>query len=249
MLEDTSLIYTSLIDAPVGKPLILARVNDPDLAIRLKRIGLFEGSSIVRLEKEVLVRPVRIGGPKGDAVLAGGVTMRIIVHMDDGRKLPMAEMDPGETGHLEGLTGKQTLADVMNTLGIQPNDAIRMKRKLPPMEYIAVIESTGRVRLTLSMASKLWGTMQGRDLQFVMARTGEKFEVKSILGGAGACRMLQINGIRPGKILTLEKVAAAQCLQLAAHTPIIIASREGLRLFLDHADGRNILVRRTKNSE
>ncbi|MBC2733566.1 MAG: ferrous iron transport protein A [Desulfobacteraceae bacterium] len=236
-------MYIPLTDAPADKPLVLVKVADPNLALRLKRMGLFAGSKIVRLGQEVLVQPIRVRGPKGDAVLGGGMAMKIVVHLNDGRKLPLAEMQPGETGHIEGLTGGTGLAGALETLALKLNDRIHVVRKLPPMEYIAVIEGAGRVRLTEGMAAKIWGRMQARLLQFVSARAGEKFQVEKILGGTKARRMLRTRGIEPGKVLILEGVAQAQSLQVGVRNPVVISSREGLRLFLTPSDGKQILVR------
>lgn len=243
-------MYVPLNDAPLGEPLVLVKVTDPNLALRLQRMGLFEGSEIVRLEQEVLVQPVRVRGPGGEAVLGGGMTMKMVVHLDDGRKLPLAEMQPGETGHIEGVTGGTGLSEALKTLQLKSNDRIHFVRRLPPMEYIAIIETSGRVRLTEGMAAKIWGRMQERMLQFVSARVGEKFHVEKILGGVNAAHMLQTRGIEPGKVLVLEGVAAqAQSLRQGIRNPLVISSREGLRLFLTPDSGEQILVRRAGHGD
>ena len=212
-------------------------------------MGLFEGSEITRLDQEVLIQPIRVRGPQGDAVLGGGMTMKIVVHLDDGRKLPLAEMKPDEAGHIEGLTGGRRLESALETLGLKMNDHIRMLRRLPPMEYVAVIESQGRVRLTEGMAVKIWGRMHGKSLQFVSSRAGERFHVEQILGGANACQMLGSRGIEPGKILILEGVAPAQNLRMGVRNPVVITSAEGLRLFLNLSDAEQILVQQIATKE
>jgi Fe2+ transport system protein FeoA len=236
-------MYLPLTAAPLGKPLVLVKLADSDLALRLKRMGLFEGSEIVRLDQEVLVQPVRVRGPKGDVVLGGGMAMKMVIHLEDGRKLPLSEMKPGETGHLEGVTGGEGLSGALETLELKVNDRIRFLRKLPPMEYITVTAAGGRVRLTEGMAAKLWGRMQGRLLQFISARAGEKFYVEEILGGPKAQEMLRARGIKPGEVIVLEGVAQAQSLHGGVRNPVVISSREGLRLFLEPRDGQQIFVR------
>ncbi len=235
-----------LIDAPLGEPLVLAGVLDPELALRLRRIGLSEGSEIVRLDGEVLVQPVRIRGPRGEAVLGGGMAMKTIVHLDDGRRLPLTEAEPGEGGHIEGLAGGPAFSRSLGILGLKSDDRIEVTRKLPPMEYITLVESGGRVLLTEGMAAKIWGRMADRMQQFVSARVGRLFHVMDILGGSNARQMLRSRGIEPGKIITLETVARAQTLQPDIRNPVVISSREGLRLFLEATDGRRILVRRAE---
>ncbi|MGD8387086.1 MAG: FeoA family protein [Desulfobacteraceae bacterium] len=235
-------MYKPLTDAAFGRPLIIKKMTDSELAMRLRRMGLFEESEIIRLDQEVLVQPVRVRGPSGEVVLGGGMGMKIVVHLDDERKLPLVEMQPGETGHIEGLTGGSELASALETLGLKPDDRVRFMRRLPPMEYITVIAGGGRVRLTEGMAAKLWGRMQDQELQFVSARVGEPFEVTRILGGQGARSMLEKRKIGPGRILTLEGVAQAQSLRSGVRNPLVINSREGLRLFLRQNEGEQILV-------
>jgi Fe2+ transport system protein FeoA len=171
------------------------------------------------------------------------MAMKIVVHLDDGRKMPLVEMRPGETGHIEGLTGGPELEGALKTLGLKDGDRITFVRKLPPMEYTTVIAAGGRVRLTEGMAAKIWGRMQDKPQQFVSARTGKEFHVEEIIGGSRARKMLQTLGVEPGKVLVLESVAQAQSLKMGARNPVVLSSREGLRLFLTPEDGRRILVR------
>lgn len=232
-----------LVDAPFDTPLMIHKVTNSNLALRINRMGLFEGSEILRLDREVLVQSVRVRGEKEDAVLGGGAAMKTVVHLDkDGRRLPLSDMQPGDTGHVEGFTSGQGLTDALAFLGIHADGPIRFIRKLPPMEYIAVVESAGRERLTEGMAAKIWGRMGGHKLQFVSARVGEQFTVDRILGGLKSRTMLQNRGISPGKHLVLEGVARAQSLRLATANPVVISSREGLRLFLSPEDAIHILV-------
>ncbi|MFH1137682.1 MAG: FeoA domain-containing protein [Pseudomonadota bacterium] len=237
-------MYLPLTKAAFGDLVVMEKIIDSDLAGRLRQMGLFEGSEIVRLNQEVLVQPVRVRGPGGEVVLGGGMAMKIVVHLDDGRKLPLVEMRSGETGHLEGLTGSPDLSAALETLGLGPNCRLVFIRKLPPMEYVTLVSEGGRVRLTEGMAAKIWGLMQGRAIQFVSARSGEKFLTRKIIGGPGSRRMLLARGIEPGKTLVLEKVAQAQSVHSNLQNPVVISSREGLRLFLTPEDGKKILVRK-----
>jgi Fe2+ transport system protein FeoA len=232
--------------APEGKPLVLSNVDDPDLAQRLKRMGLFQGTRIMRLDQDIMVQPVRVRGPKGEFVLGGGMAMKTVVHLDDGRKLPLSEMQPGELGHIEGQTGGPGLALTLETLQIETNERIQLVRKLPPMEYTAVIinaQTAERIHLTEGMAAKIWGRMQDCQLQFVSARTKEKFHVLKILGGTKATQMLSNQGIEAGKTLILENVGQAKSMQLTVRNPVVITSNEGLRLFLDPQHAGQIQVR------
>ncbi len=237
-----------LTEAPTGRALTLVKVLDPDLALKLSRMGLFEGSEITKLEQEVLVHPVRVRGPKRDAVLGGGMAMKIVVHLDgDEGKLPLTEMRPGQAGHIEGLTGGPYLFKALETLGLKPDDRIEFLRKLPPMEYVAVLEHNGRIHLTEGMAAKIWGRMQDKQIQFVSSKVGEKFHVDEILGGTNAVKMLEEKGVRPGRTMVLEKVAQAQALHIGVRNPVVVSSSEGLRLFLSSFDANKILVREAED--
>ena len=232
-----------LTDAPFGKYLLLVKVTNPDLALRLRRMGLFEGNEVQRLEEEVLVQPVRVRGHKGDAVIGGGMGTKIVVHLDNGKRLPLIEMAPGETGHIEGLIGGSGLSGTMETLGFKIEDRISLVRKLPPMVYVTIIENKGRMRLPEGIAAKIWGQVENKNLQFVFARKGEKFYVRKLLGGANAKQMLLSRGIEPGKILVLDGVEQAQNLHHGIRNPLIISSRDGLRLFLQPDEGQQLFVR------
>lgn len=235
--------HQPLTTAPLGKPLELIKVMAPDLAIRLSRMGLFEGSYLTRMEQEVQMQPVRIRGPKGESVLGGGMAMKTVVHMDDGRKYPLAEMKKGEKGHIEGLSGGTKHAENMKVLGLFENTEVEILRKLPPMEYTTLIEGEKRVRLSEGMATKIWGRMEEETLQFVSARTGVPFVVEKILGGSKSCCMLNEFRIQPGTTISLEHIAMAQSLKIGVRNPIVISSHDGLRLFLEPHHAEQILVR------
>lgn len=232
----------SLIESPAGRPLVLKAFTDPFLAVRLGRMGLYEGSEIERLDQEVFVQPVRIKGPAGEAVLGGGMAMQVVIHLDDGRKLPLAEMKTGETGHMEGVTGGPALSDTLAVLGLASGNRVRFLRHLPPMTYITRLARGVRVHLTEGLAAKIWGRSEEESMQFICAPTGKHFEVLQILGGERARQMIYSRRITPKTVLVLEKVAPAQSLRTESRNPVVIASREGLRLFLSQEDGRRIMV-------
>ncbi|MFP4035442.1 MAG: FeoA domain-containing protein [Desulfovermiculus sp.] len=231
-----------LIDAPEGQPVLISRILDQDLALHLHRMGLFPKQEITRLDQEVQVQPVKIRGPQGEAVLGGGMAMKIVVHTDNEQKLPLSEMQPRESGHIEGISGGQTLNNVLQTLGLHLEDHIVFVRKLPPMVYNVLIKGNGRVRLTEGMAAKIWGQMQDQDLQFIVARSKEAFHVKAILGGMRAENMLKKSGIEPGRIIVLESVSQAQNVQIGVRSTVAVTNREGLRLFITPHHARQILV-------
>lgn len=148
---------TPLTDAPFDRPLVLVAVADAGLAVRLNRMGLFEGTELVRLHREVTVQSIRVKGPEGEVMLGGGMAMKTVVHAGDGRKLPLSELQPGEEGHIEGLTGGTNLSHALEVLGLSADAPVQVLRKLPPMEYLTVIDTGGRVRLTEGISAKIRG--------------------------------------------------------------------------------------------
>lgn len=242
VLKKRDVMWIPLNDAPLGEPLLLARVTDVDLDLRLQRMGLFQGSEIVRLDQEVLIQSIRVAGPRGEVVLGGGMAMKTVVHLDDGRRLPLAEVKPGECGHIEGLTGGSALSRALDVLGLKSDDCIRVSRRLPPMEYAVLVEPGNRVMLTDGMAAKVWGKIQERFQQLVTAAVGRSFLVVEILGGYYARKQLGSHGIEPRRTIVLETVAGAQVLRHEVRNPVVVVSRGGLRLFLRPREGERIFV-------
>ncbi len=207
-------------------------------------MGLFEGKQLIRLDEEVLIQPVRVRGPRGEFILGGGMASRIVAHLDDGRKLPLAELRPGESGHVEGITCGSALEKSLDILEAKENDEITFVRKIPPMEYVTVVEKKGRVRLNEGLAAKIWGRMGEHSLQFACSGVREKFEVTDILGGRRVREVLAVQGVIPGKTLILEGVEPAGTLFMGQQNHLLIISTpDGLRLFLQEREGQRIFVR------
>ncbi len=236
-------MYQTLTNAPFEKSLLLVKVTDPSLALRFRHIGVFEGMELIRIKEDVKLQPIRVEGSKGYAVIGGGMSSKIIVRLDDGGKSSLAEMEPDETGYIAGLTGGPELSAALQVLGFKNNEKITLIRRLPPMEYVAFMEKKGKIRLTESMAAKIWGEMDKKLVQFNFARKGKNFLVKSILGGRNAREMLLSRSIEAERILVLEGVTPARNLYLCKHDPLVVSTKDGLRLFLKKQDCEQIFVK------
>ncbi|MCP4114568.1 MAG: ferrous iron transport protein A [Desulfobacteraceae bacterium] len=200
---------------------------------------------MTRLDEEILVKPVKVKGPTGERILGRGMATKVVAHLDDGRKLPIAELKPGESGHIEGIVGGTGLADALSTLGLKNDDKVSFVRVVPPMEYTVLVVSSGqRVRLSEGVAAKIWGTMKGRELQFCSAARGEEFHVKKVLGGQRAQRAVFMHGnIEAGSLLRLEGVAPAETFNMHREIdPVVIMTHGGLRLILEKTSCTAILV-------
>lgn len=231
-------MYSSLTHAPAGILLTISRITDDELGSRMMRMGLFVDGKITKLDEDVALQTVRVRGPKGEVVLGGGMGGKIVAHLDDGRMLPLVEMESGETGHIECITAGGLLREGMEALGLKNNDPIELIRILPPMEFIAVIEGKGRIRLPEGMASKILGSMENIQCQFANAQAGTDFTVERIIGGRRAQKAIASLDIAPGTVMRLESVGKASMYQMANRNRCVISTSEGLRLFLreDQAD-------------
>lgn len=235
----------SLNHAPFNHPLALIHVRNSRLRLRFQHMGLYENDILTRLDEDILVQPVRIRGPKGEFILGKGMGVKIVVHLDDDRKLPIAELKPGESGHIEGIVGGSGLADALETLGLRNNDLITFIRRIPPMEYTALVNGRHRIRLNEGVAAKIWGRVEGRDLQFSSSRKNKPFQVKKILGGRKAQKIVSLHGgISPGTGLTLETVKPVDTLIVSNNdNSVIIYTNDGLRLILGQETCAGIIVR------
>ncbi len=242
-------MYSNLTHAPTGVSLTISRITDQDLESRMGRMGLFIGGEIVRLDEDVALQTVRVKGPKGEVVLSGGMGGKVVAHLDDGRMIPLTEMKPGETGHVECVTAGGPLREGMAALGLKDDDPIELIRVLPPMEFIAVVEGRGRIRLAEGMAAKIIGRMGEMKCQFANAQAGMEFVVEQIIGGHRAQRAISSLRIEAGVTMRLESVEKAPSFQLANRNRCVISSHEGLRIFLRHDQADCVIVSYDDNAE
>ncbi len=234
-------MYLPLSQAPYDIPLVYAHVTEPQLAQRLKHLGIAKGDIITRMSEDAVICPVRVRTPKGEVVLASGMAMKIIAHHDDGHKTPVAEMQPGEEGHVEGVVCGTALEQGLGILGIRENDRITMLHRVPPMDYLAIKQGV-RVCLTEGAAAKIWGMSQGREMQFAVARRNVPFTIITLLGGMRATAMLERRGFSPGVELLLESVRPASSSGYYAQNQTVLATHSGLRLYLRRDQEQNVMV-------
>lgn len=238
----------ALNDAPPGQPLLVVAVRNQGLASELGKLGIRHGTELIRLEPDVsVVQPMRIRGPKGEVILTGNMASGLVVHLDDGEIAPLLDMQPGNKGHLEGITVNpdSALAETFAVLGLKENDTVELLRRLPPMEYAALVEHKRRICLPGGMAAKLWGLCQGRRMQFAAAAAAKPFTVERILGGQGAQGRIKIMGIAPGTNLVLEQVRPAQTVRVATKDPVAVSTLEGLRFWLPPQAAGLLMVKPT----
>ena len=115
-------------------------------------------------------------------------------------------------------------------MGLRENDTVEMVRKLPPMEYLALIDQTKRVTLPGGMAAKVWGERQGQKLRFATASAGEEFVMREAIGD-WKCKSVSAPWAS-GATLVLESVKPAQIVRLTTKDPVAVTTPEGLRFWL-----------------
>lgn len=231
-----------LTKAPLGLSMTVHKVVGRGFGQRMSRLGVAVGTRLTRLGDAVAVSPVKVRGPRGDAVLSGSWASRMVVHLDDDRRLPLPECAPGESGHVEGITGHDRVAASLAILGLCENDRITFVRRLPPMAYNALADGRTRVRLGEGLASKLYGETPSGPAQFCAVGVGEDFRVKDILAGENARETLASMGIVPGTHLVLQNVTAGQAVHLTVHNPVACVTGDGLRLYFQEKDADRIMV-------
>ena len=84
-------MYTSLIDAPVNQELVLLEVMKPKLTDWLQRMGIFTGSTLMRLDEEIRYHPARVRGDLGDVVIPAGLGIKIFIH-SEGEPIPETDI-------------------------------------------------------------------------------------------------------------------------------------------------------------
>ncbi|MFU2207658.1 FeoA domain-containing protein [Solidesulfovibrio sp. C21] len=236
-------MLTTLAAAPVGVPLIIDRIAGYEFAAHMSRLGLNEGVSLTRLDDSVAIGPAKIIGPAGEITLSGWLAAKVVVHLDDNSRLPLLECVPGDSGHVEGLTGHQNIEETLATLGVRENDRITFLRRLPPMLYKAVVNGKERIQINEGLATKILGDTPSGTAQFCSVGVGEGFTVRQILAGAHASESLESLGIRPGVRLELTQVAAGQVVTFSQKTPIVCTTQDGLRLYFQDKDATRIFVK------
>ncbi len=237
-------MYSALIDAPIHTDLTLLEITRPELAGWLRRLGLFVGSTITRHDEEVHYHPVRVRGSKGDVVVPAGLGLKVIVHSETGERKPLVEMKKKEKGHIEIMSCGRGCIQALSHLGIEEDTDVLFIRSLPHMDYVTLINTHERTRMSEGEASRLWGKCEGEEeTQFYFATRNKPFVVRDIIGGRRIHEHLKTHGIEPGVTLVLEKIEQTRELHRPGATPVTISSPGGLRLYLNPLQAGWIIVK------
>ena len=233
----------NLEEANAGDVLRIVDIEDKALEDNLGRIGLKPGSKFVKFPKEeVERRSVRVHGPTGDAVFGGGMSAKIVVRRSDGSKTSLAQMNLNESGTIDSLAGGPGLLNTLDTLGFAVGDEIRLTRKLPPMEYVALVDKKKHVHLLEGIASKIWGVTEGRNKQFTSAKVLKEFKVTKLLGGHRAQGYLAGLDIKPGTLLFLVGIEQGKQISYGPGDHLAIETLDGLRIFLGPDEAGAMIV-------
>ncbi len=233
----------TLEEAHAGDILRLVRISDSKLEENLNRIGLSSGSTFVKFPKEETgYQSVRVQGEKTNVVLGGGMSAKIIVTRADGSKTPLSEMNSKEEGRIEALSGGPKLHETLETLGLKIGDRIKFLRKLPPMEYVAVLDKKRHLHLQEGIASKIWGVTENRETQFTSARVLKEFKVSKLLGGTRAQRYLTNLGIKQGTSLILIGIEEGKRIGYGPKGHLAIETKDGFHIYLGPVEADSIYV-------
>ncbi len=233
----------TLEEAHAGDILRLVRISDSKLEKNLNRIGLSPGSTFVKFSKEEIgCQSVRVRGEKKNVVLGRGMSTKIIVTRADGSKTPLSEMNSKEEGKIEALSGGPKLYETLETLGLKIGDRIKFLRKLPPMEYVTVLDKKRHLHLQEGIASKIWGETENQEIQFTSARVWKEFKVSKLLGGTRAQRYLTSLGIKQGTSLILIGIEEGKRIGYGPKGHLAIQTKDGLHIYLGPVEADSIYV-------
>ncbi len=235
-------MLTDLAQAPVGVSLCINRIPDEAFASRMERLGLREGTQLMRLSEMVSVSPVKVRGAKGDAVISAWLAGQVVIHLDDGRRIPLPECPPRASGHVEGVTGHDAVESSLYELGIAENDRITVIRRVPPMKYHCTVDGQHGAWMHEGLAAHLIGDTAEGPAQFSSVGVGEEFVVRRILPGDDAVPALASMKVAPGATLVLTSVSVSPDVRFSAVNPVACVTRDGLRLYFREQDAAGILV-------
>lgn len=241
-------MLTKLVNAPKGVSLSISDIAGEDFAARMARLGLYKGARLMRLDESVTMGPIKVQGSLGNAVLSGWLAGQVVIHLEDGRRIPLPECSPGDSGHVEGITGQDVVEESLRELGIAEHDRIVFLRRIPPMNYAFHVTgedwqgSRQRFRMNEFLAAHVLGTTEEGPAQFSSVGMGENFTVRRILPGEGAEAALASMNVVPGAQIVLESVSISHDMHFTHHAPVACVTKEGLRLYMTEADAQRIIV-------
>jgi Fe2+ transport system protein FeoA len=232
--------YKNLLQAPMQQAQYIVDIKDESQAAMLATLGLTEGALISKVATGGMSAPVWLRGPWGQAIVDGESADGIFVRLDGGQIRSATALQPHQKAYYLG--GVPT-NDILNKLGIQPEQSIRLMRKLPLMTYVVQGAQKKVVRIDCKSATRIWGLMDGRKMQFAAALVKRLFAVESILGENDSSSRLSALGIRAGVDLTLLRLE--QIPDSGQNDPgcITIAKTNHLQIHIPATVAANIFVR------
>ncbi len=236
-------MFTTFSNAPSGILLHLDTIEDKKLEQELFRMGIHKNSVIYKMDVESDVHTVRIKTANGERVLAGGMGGKVLAHLENDQKVPLIEMKPKEKAHIEAIEGGEELAAAFEALNLKNGDEFELIRILPPMVYVVEVKGKKRIRLSEGMAAKIIGKIKNKkECQFANASAKIPFIVSKIIGGKSSKKVMDSLNIHEGDVLTLTSVENAPIYCMSKNDRFMLATQEGLRVFLKKEQADNIKV-------
>ncbi len=215
-----------LSDAGSGGFYKILSIAGVDLERKLGAYGIFSGSVISKVSKgDIELNTLKIITKDGTKALSGSLARHIFYKSPSNEKRSIYEHAVGEWFP---VVVPRIAAPDMNALGIKRGDLIQVVKKLPHMEYIALIDHRVRCRLSEAHAACLIG--KGR--QFSFAGKGVGFVVEEIISLDTYSEVMSVNGIHRGTVMVLEGIESGKSVHMDEYPDMVLCTAEGLRVFI-----------------
>ncbi|MBW1954008.1 MAG: ferrous iron transport protein A [Deltaproteobacteria bacterium] len=231
----------TLWEAPFDTPLRVVSLGEG--LENLRDLGIDKDLVITKLGEEIRHPLLLFLTPKGLALVAGGMSEKIIVEAE-GKRRPATDLAAGDRARIVNFKGGKQFQESIALLGLTLGEEIQLKNFLPVMRYLCLVNDRWHLAITGGMAAKIWGRpdSEPESCQLPLAPLGKPFQVERILGGKKAQANLKAIGITPPCLLRLEGIEPLPAVELGKDRVFIIETAKGLRLHLDRKQAELIWV-------
>lgn len=216
----------------------ITAIDSPELTRKMGGYGIFSGSVVSKVNKgDLELATLKLYTEKGTRTLSGSIARHLCYKSSAGEKRSIYEQEP-ET-EFKVVVPKIAAADA-SVVGIKGGSMVQVLKKLPHMEYVALVDQKIRCRLSEAHAACILGECQGEETQFSFAKRGAAFTVSTIVSMDTYSEIMKENGIKEGTVLTLEGIEAGRSVHLDDYPDMVLCTADGLRVFISSDTAKKI---------